>query len=103
MITCFLTYTINSDKTADFEAYGRLWIKLVEKFGGNHHGYFLPGEGASDIAYALFSFPSLTKYEEYRIAASIDVECKSAIEFAKKSGCIIRFDRTFMRPVLKDE
>ena len=103
MITCFLTYTINPEKIFDFEEYGRIWIRLVEKFGGAHHGYFLPGEGACDIAYALFSFPSLAKYEEYRQVAANDDECKNAIEFAKKSGCIIRYDRTFMRPLLKSE
>jgi hypothetical protein len=30
--------------------------------GGTHHGYFLPDEGANNIAYALFSFPSLADY-----------------------------------------
>ena len=29
-------------------------------------GYFLPAEGASDKALALFSFPSLAAYEQYR-------------------------------------
>jgi hypothetical protein len=102
MVTCFLTYTINPEKIIDFEEYGRIWIRLVEKFGGTHHGYFLPSEGACDIAYALFSFSSLAKYEEYRHASANDDECKNAIEFARKSGCIIRYDRTFMRPLLKN-
>lgn len=57
MITCFLKYEVEMDKLAEFENYAKMWIPLVEKFGGEHHGYFMPSEGASDIAYALFTFP----------------------------------------------
>jgi len=32
-----------------------MWIPLVGKFGGQHHGYFLPHEGPNNIAHALFS------------------------------------------------
>jgi NIPSNAP len=66
MITCYLKYIIDPYKTAEFETYGKMWIPLVNKFGGIHHGYFMPHEGANNIAYALFSFPSLAKYEQYR-------------------------------------
>ena len=41
-------------------------MELVGRHGGTHHGYFLPGQGASDRALALFSFPSLAAYEQYR-------------------------------------
>ena len=37
----------------EFEHYVRLWIPLVEKFGGKHHGYFLPSEGSAWEVYAL--------------------------------------------------
>ena len=30
------------------------------------HGYFLPSEGESDVALAMFSLPSLAAYEQYR-------------------------------------
>jgi hypothetical protein len=46
MITCYLRYIIDPDRVSDFEAYGQMWIPLVEKFGGQHHGYFLFHEGA---------------------------------------------------------
>jgi hypothetical protein len=59
MVTCFLEYRIDPSKLDAFEEYGRTWLSLVEHFGGTHHGYFLPHEGASDRAIALFSFPSL--------------------------------------------
>jgi hypothetical protein len=49
MITCYLRYEVPLGKLAEFEAYGRMWIELVPRFGGIHHGYFLPSEGASDV------------------------------------------------------
>lgn len=100
MITCYLRYVIDPYKLADFEAYGRLWIPLVEKFGGMHHGYFMPHEGANNIAYALFSFASLTAYEEYREKIKSDPECLAAFKLAEESRCIVSYDRTFLRPIL---
>lgn len=85
----------------DFERYGKMWIHLVEKFGGTHHGYFLPSEGASDTAYAMFSFPSLAAYEDYRLKAANDAECQAAMEFYKQTKCFRRYDRSFLRPVFE--
>ena len=42
VITCYLRYIIDPDKVAEFEEYARMWIPLVERFGGRHHDYFLP-------------------------------------------------------------
>ena len=100
LVTCYLRYIVDPDKLADFEEYGRLWIPLVEKFGGQHHGYFLPHEGANNVAVALFSFPSLAVYEQYRAASVADPDCQRAYEFAKRTRCIISYERSFMRPVL---
>jgi hypothetical protein len=58
-----LKYIIDPSKIADFEHYGKLWIDLVNEMGGLHHGYLLPHEGANNIGYASFSFPSLADYE----------------------------------------
>ena len=99
MITCYLHYTIDGSKVKEFETYAKLWIPLVERFGGSHHGYFLPSEGASDVALALFSFPSLAAYETYRRDSFKDEDCKAAFAYADKTGCIIRYERSFMRPV----
>lgn len=101
MITCYLRYTVDPYKLEEFEHHARLWIPIVERFGGTHHGYFLPDEGANNIAVALFSFPSLADYEKYRRAAEEDAECKEAYAYAEQSRCIISFERSFMRPVLK--
>jgi len=99
-ITIHLRYVIDPYKVDEFERYGRSWIPLVERFGGTHHGYFLPSEGASNIAYALFSFPSMAEYEIYREAATQDADCIAAMEHADRTRCIHSFERTFLRPVL---
>jgi hypothetical protein len=101
MITCYLRYVVDPDKLEEFENYARMWIPLVNKFGGTHHGYFLPDEGASDIALALFSFPSLADYEEYRSRAAVDEECLAAFAYYKKTKCFRRYERSFMRPVFE--
>jgi NIPSNAP len=103
MITCYLRYVLDPYKVADFEAYARMWIRLVTRMGGAHHGYFLPHEGANNIAVALFSFPSLAAYEAYRQRLNTDEECQAAFAFAETTRCILSYERSFMRPVLEKE
>ena len=81
MITCYLRYIVDPNKLTEFETYGKMWIPLVEKFGGTHHGYFMPSEGSSNVALALFSFDSLGAYEKYRIATASDPECQAARDY----------------------
>jgi hypothetical protein len=38
LVTCYLKYVVNPQKLKEFESYGKMWIPLVEKFGGIHHG-----------------------------------------------------------------
>jgi NIPSNAP len=99
MITCHLRYTIDPYKRNQFEAYGKMWIPLVNRFGGIHHGYFMPHEGANNIAYALFSFPSLAEYEIYRAKILTDPDCLVAFAHAEQTRCILSFERSFLRPV----
>lgn len=99
MITCSLRYVIDPYKLREFEYYAKLWIPLVNRLGGTHHGYFLPHEGANDIALALFSFPSLAAYEAYREAIAADAECQAAFAYAEETRCILRYERSFMRPI----
>lgn len=101
MITCYLKYVIDPYKVEDFEIYAKMWIPLVNRFGGTHHGYFLPHEGANNIAYALFSFPTLSDYEEYREKIKSDAECIEAFQHASKTRCIISFERSFMKPIFE--
>ena len=100
MITCVVHYAIDPTKIAAFEQFARRWMELVAKHGGVHHGYFLPAEGASDLALALFSFESLAAYEQYRRLFGVDPEFVAADRIRDESGCVLRYERTFMRPLL---
>jgi len=101
MITCYLRYVIDPEKLDEFEVYAKKWIPLVNKFGGIHHGYFLPHEGANNIALALFSFLSLAAYEEHRAKAAKDPECQEAMAHYRKTKCFASYERSFMRSVFK--
>ena len=98
VITCHVRYEIDASKVEAFERFAQAWMELVERHGGTHHGYFLPSEGASDIAYALFSFPSLADYERYRARFGVDPEFVDADRIRDESGCVRRYERSFMRP-----
>ncbi|QWP75422.1 NIPSNAP family protein [Lysobacter sp. K5869] len=101
MITCYLRYVLDPAKLDQFEHYARQWIPLVARFGGTHHGYFLPGEGANNIALALFSFPSLAEYERYRERSRADADCQALFAYAEATGCFLSYERSFFRPVLE--
>jgi hypothetical protein len=100
MITCCVRYEIDPYQVEAFEAFARRWIELVRRHGGTHHGYFLPSEGASDVALALFSFPSLAEYERYRERFGVDPEFIEADRIRDETRCVVRYERTFMRPLL---
>ena len=100
MITCVVEYVIDPAKTDAFERFARRWMELVDRHGGRHHGYFLPAEGASDKALALFSFPSLAAYEQYRGLFGEHPDFVAADRIRDESGCVLRYERTFMRPLL---
>ena len=99
MVTIYLRYVLNTAKLKEFEHYGKLWIPLVARFGGQHHGYFMPSEGANNIALALFTFSSLTAYEDYRNASFQDADCQAAFRYAETTQCIVSYERSFFRPV----
>jgi hypothetical protein len=99
MVTCYIDYTVDASKLVEFEVYAKMWIPLVNKFGGIHHGYFLPHEGANNKAYALFSFPSLAAYEVYRTESLLDEDCILAYDYAVKTQCILSYKRSFLKPI----
>ena len=100
MITCHVRYEIDPLQIEVFERFAVRWMALVRRSGGLHHGYFLPAEGASDIAYALFSFPGLAEYEQYRARFGVDPDFVAADRIRDESGCVYRYERTFLRPLL---
>src|SRR5882672_7449880 len=114
LITCFIRYVIDPDKAADFEHYARVWMPLIEKYGGTHHRYFMPEEtppsaafsfpgigeeGPDNIAVALFSFPTIEAYETYRREVANDPECLAATKPYEETKCFTRYERTFLKPV----
>ena len=101
MITCYLRYVIDPYKVAEFETYSRMIIPLAAKYGGQHHGAFLPHEGPNNIAVHLFSFASLADYERYRTAVKQDEVALAAWRFAEETRCVVSFERSFMRPVFE--
>jgi hypothetical protein len=100
MITCQVRYEIDPDQVPVFEQFANRWMEIVNRHGGVHHGYFLPAEGANDVAYALFGFPSLADYERYRSRFGVDPEFVEADRIRDESRCVRRYERTFLRPLL---
>jgi hypothetical protein len=99
MVTCYVRYVIDPLKLEEFEHYARLWIALVDKLGGQHHGYFLPSEGANNIALALFSFTSLAEYEQYKLKFKSDPDCVAANKYGAETKCFLSYERSFFRPL----
>jgi hypothetical protein len=119
MFTCFIRYNIEPDKLDEFREYAHSWISLIRKYGGTHHGYFVPGmtgdtlpsatfsfpglgtEGPPNVAIALFSFPSIEAYHEYRLAVSDDPECRAATARFNETKCFSMYERTFLVPIFE--
>jgi len=119
MFTCFIRYSIEPDKLDEFREYARSWISLIRKYGGTHHGYFVPGAskdalpsatfsfpglgavGPPNVAVALFSFPSIEAYQDYRLAVADDPECKAATARFNETKCFSSYERTFLVPIFE--
>jgi hypothetical protein len=107
-----LRYTIDPDKLVEFEHYAGVWMRLIEKYGGRRHGYFVPGagptseafsfpgigdEGPENVAVPLFSFPTVAAYESYRREVTNDPECLAVTRHYEQTKCFTKYERTFMR------
>ncbi|OGT11577.1 MAG: hypothetical protein A2X77_03040 [Gammaproteobacteria bacterium GWE2_42_36] len=122
MFTCLIRYTIDLQKIKEFEEYARVWIALVKKYGGVHQGYFLPEKdpddfpedtsfsfpnigrcGPKDVAIALFSFPSVEKYEFYRKTVVDDEQCKRITAYHNDTKCFLSYERSFLNPMFPDQ
>lgn len=119
MFTCLIRYKIDPDKMNEFREYAHSWILLINKYGGTHHGYFVPGthvdnlpnaafsfpglgtEGPPNIAVALFSFSSIDAYDKYRIAVSHDEDCEAATARFNETKCFSSYERTFLVPIFE--
>jgi hypothetical protein len=117
MITCYVRYEVDPAQHEAFAEYGRLWMRLIPKLGGVHHGYFLPStdarakdhgrfsfpglgrEGAPNVGVALFSFPDWATYERYRAEAGQHEECRRATQIVAETRCFTSYERSFVQGV----
>ena len=97
MITCFIRYEIDPDKTAAFEEYARNWGQAVPRCGADLIGYFAPHEGSATTAYGLYNLPSLAAYEAHRARLRDDPAGRANFEFAQRERFIVKEDRVFLR------
>jgi hypothetical protein len=114
LITCYIRYTLDPKQLPAFEHYASVWMRLIEKYGGTHQGYFIPGDpppgaafsfpgigeaGPDNIGVALFSFPTVEAYEKYRREVPADPECIAVTSHYNQTKCFIKYERTFMKPL----
>jgi hypothetical protein len=91
MNTCLVHYTIHPRKIKAFESFASARIRLVD-----HHGYFMPSEGASDGARALLSFPSMAADEQCRQRFDFDAALIAADCIRDDRGSVLRYERSFL-------
>ena len=120
MFTCVIRYEVDVDNLDGFRAYAKAWISLIEKYGGTHHGYFVPEPDAVDmpdaqfsfpglgrsapgnVGYALFSFPDVASYDTYRTEVAADPDCIAITERVEGQSVFSGYERAFLRPVFPD-
>jgi hypothetical protein len=117
LFTCVIRYWIEPGKLAEFREYAQAWIGLIRKYGGTHHGYFVPGPtndslldlafsfpglgraAPADVAFALFSFPDVEAYDQYRAGVAEDEGCKAATVRFNETRCFSGYERSFLVPI----
>lgn len=112
-IICEIRYRLDPDRLAEFEDYGRAWVRLIERHGGTHYGFFLPraapsdttisfpgkGQpGADDVAIALYGFPDEAAYQRYRMGIPLDPEAAPIIARFEDPP-FKSYERIFLRPL----
>lgn len=113
-VTCEVRYHLHPERLSEFEAYARIWIKLIERHGGTHHGYFMPrekprdakvsfqglgSEGASDVAIALFTFADEEAYARYREQVAKDPDGVAANTRFGDDPPFRSYERVFLTPL----
>lgn len=112
-VFCEVRYSLDPDRLEEFEDYGRAWVRLIERHGGVHYGFFMPrpapgdttisfpgkGQaGATDVAVALYGFPDEAAYNNYRAQVAVDPEAAPIIErFAEPP--FRSYERLFLSPL----
>jgi hypothetical protein len=111
-IICHVRYELELSQLSLFKRYARVWEMLIDRYGGQHYGFFLPGgdgsaaaisfpgvgaEAPSNIAIALFSFPDRATYDTYRAQVGSDPDCVEITAAANAQPCFLRYERSFLR------
>ena len=97
MITCVIQYMLDPHELAAFEDYARRWPPIIERCGGSLVGYYLPKEGANDVALALIDFPSLADYERYRERLAADPDAQRNVADVRAARAVLSERRSFLR------
>ncbi len=61
-----------------------------------------PGLGTAapaDVAFALFSFPTVEAYDHYRAAVAVDEGCKATTARFNETKCFSGYERSFLVPI----
>src|SRR5690349_13283470 len=98
-ITCFIRYQIDPFQLEAFKSYAARWGSIIPRCGGALIGYFLPHEGANDVAWGLISFQSLAAYARYRVRLRADPEAVANFDFAQRRRFVVREERSFLENV----
>ena len=112
-VVCEVRYRLDPERLDEFRDYGRAWIRLIERHGGTHYGFFLPraapgdttmsfpGKGQAgrgDEAVALFGFPDEQAYRNYRTQVPLDPEGAAVIERFRDPP-FLSYERIFLEPL----
>jgi hypothetical protein len=115
-VTCEIRYRVEPDRIAEFEDYARIWMTLIERHGGTHHGYFMPREkpvdsavsfaglgadGVGDLAIALFTFSDEEAYARYREAVRQDPDGVAANARFGEHPPFYSYERVFLTPLAR--
>jgi len=98
-IACFIRYRIDPFQRDAFAEYARRWLSIIPRCGGDLRGYWLPHEGANDIAWGVIAFAGLAEYEAYRARLKADAEGRANFAFAAERRFILSEERTFVEEV----
>ena len=98
MITRMVDYVIDPAKTAHRSVRIRR-MALVEQHGGTHHATSCRRRRQRSRPRPVH-LPSLAGHEQYRERFGVDPAFIAADRIRDESGCVVRYDRSFMRPLL---
>lgn len=98
-IVCVIRYQIDPFQRDGFKRYAENWGRIIPRCGGRLVGYFLPHEGANDVAWGMIAFDSLAAYEQYRARLRSDPEGVANFQMAQDQRLILREERNFVEAV----